>query len=513
MGKVKTLILDIETFPTEAYVWGLFDQNIALNQIKNPGGVMCWAAKWAGEKDTWFSSINMTSRKEMLEAIWEMLDEADEVVGWNCLEISTPVLKQDLTWVPVGELKEGDAIVGFDEGNPPGTVRRNSSGKWNGVKNRRGRNIVPATVTSNFIKDAECVEVRLSNGDKIITTLDHAWLSMGPKDNNHQWRISSQLKPGYRVVKLLTPWKKDESFESGWLSGFLDGEGSFFQKKKNFNLSCYQADGVVWERALQYFKKLNIPLNSFYKKKKTNKMINSARIGSGKWGSIEALGKICPSRFKVDWEQFGTITGKDMEAVEVVEVLPVGIKKIAVLSTSSKTFIGGGYAMHNCDSFDIKLLNGEFAQHGMTPPSPYKKVDLMKVVKNNMKFISHKLDFISQTFGIGKKTHHDGFPLWVSCMKGDKKAWVLMEEYNVNDVELTEKMYFKLIPWISSGVNRSTLANDFICPNCSSKKVQRRGVSITSTGTRQRYQCSDCGTWCSGEKIVMPKVNTLKKAK
>ncbi len=30
----KILVLDIETAPIVAHVWGLFDQNIGLNQIK-----------------------------------------------------------------------------------------------------------------------------------------------------------------------------------------------------------------------------------------------------------------------------------------------------------------------------------------------------------------------------------------------------------------------------------------------------------------------------------------------
>ncbi len=282
--KVRTVVLDLETQPTEAFVWGLFDQNVSLSQIKRPGSIISWAAKWLEDDYTYFSSINMTDRKSMLQEMWKILDEADEVVGWNCVEITTPVLKMDSTWVPVGDLIPGDKIVGFEEGIPPGSPYR-INGKWveNGNKSSRARQIIPCEVTHNSIKDAECVEVLLSNGDKIITTLDHAWLSQGPKDN-------SQLKPGYRVIKLVTPWEKDKTYEAGWLSGFLDGEGTFFQKGKQFKLSFCQAVGPVWDRAIQYLKDKDIKWNSFTQKQKStgktinsNKVINYGSLAGSKW--------------------------------------------------------------------------------------------------------------------------------------------------------------------------------------------------------------------------------------
>lgn len=230
-SEVKTLILDIETFPTAAYVWQLFDTNVNLNAIIKPGGIMSWAAKWHDSEDVWYSSINITSHKNMLKEVWKLLDEADEVVGWNS------------------------------------------------------------------------------------------------------------------------------------------------------------------------------------------------------------------------------------------------------------------------NSFDLKHLNAAFAVAGMGPPSPYKKVDLMRTVKSQMKFVSNKLDFISGEFGVGHKLEHEGFDLWVKCMKRDQEAWARFEEYNVQDVLLTERMYDRLRGWITTGVNRSTFYNDTVCDRCGSSHLQKRGVARTATMTYQRYQCMSCGAW------------------
>src|SRR5690606_9823529 len=55
-ARIKVLTLDIETRPNLAHVWGLWQQNVGLSQIVERGHVMCWVAKWYGEKDPIFMS-------------------------------------------------------------------------------------------------------------------------------------------------------------------------------------------------------------------------------------------------------------------------------------------------------------------------------------------------------------------------------------------------------------------------------------------------------------------------
>ena len=148
----------------------------------------------------------------------------------------------------------------------------------------------------------------------------------------------------------------------------------------------------------------------------------------------------------------------------------------------------------NGDRFDLRHLNAEFMLEGLGPPSPYKKIDLLKVVRKNAKFMSNRLQFLSEAFGIGSKVDTGGFELWVDCMKGNKKAWKLLREYNEEDVLLTERMYDKLLPWITTGVNRSSVEGSHVCPVCGGKHLQRRGYSRTTTQLYQRWQCR-CGAW------------------
>lgn len=79
----KTLLLDIETTPIKAYVWGLWDQNVYIDQIIEPTEMMCFGARWLGQKKVTFKSVHHDGKKAMLEELHKMMDEADVLVGWN----------------------------------------------------------------------------------------------------------------------------------------------------------------------------------------------------------------------------------------------------------------------------------------------------------------------------------------------------------------------------------------------------------------------------------------------
>ena len=87
--KPKILVFDIETAPIEALVWGIWDQNIPLSRIKKDWCVIAWAAKWLGEdasKTVYYDTFKQKDKREdkkILKKIWNMLNEADFVVGHN----------------------------------------------------------------------------------------------------------------------------------------------------------------------------------------------------------------------------------------------------------------------------------------------------------------------------------------------------------------------------------------------------------------------------------------------
>lgn len=84
----KILLLDIETLPIEAYVWGVWNQNVYPDQIKKDWSIVCWAAKWLFDKKVYGQSVTPKEAiahedKSIMGGIWEMMNEADVVIAHN----------------------------------------------------------------------------------------------------------------------------------------------------------------------------------------------------------------------------------------------------------------------------------------------------------------------------------------------------------------------------------------------------------------------------------------------
>lgn len=160
---------------------------------------------------------------------------------------------------------------------------------------------------------------------------------------------------------------------------------------------------------------------------------------------------------------------------------------------------------YNGKSFDIPTLNKEFITHGFNPPSPYKQIDLLQVVRETFRFPSNKLDYVLQTLKLGRKVRHPGFEMWVKCMAGDEKSWAIMERYNKRDVTETAKLYRRLRPWIKGHPNHAAYnGGGAKCPHCGSTKYHRRGYAVVRQRKYPRFQCQSakCRAWFRGTKAI-----------
>lgn len=151
----------------------------------------------------------------------------------------------------------------------------------------------------------------------------------------------------------------------------------------------------------------------------------------------------------------------------------------------------------NGAKYDTRMANREFIREGLTPPAPPKEVDLMRIVKQRFAFASNKLDFVAQELGVGRKVDTGGFDLWRGVMAGDEASWRKMRRYQKGDVDLLEKLFEVLKPWIKMPHPVSD-SQGLVCRNCGGTHLQRRGVQRTLQSIYPRYQCQDCATWMRG---------------
>lgn len=76
----KILVIDIESSPLVAYVWGLKDQNIGLNQIKEDWKLMAVGAKWLGDPELMYRDLSKHSEISIINFAWKLLNKADIVI-------------------------------------------------------------------------------------------------------------------------------------------------------------------------------------------------------------------------------------------------------------------------------------------------------------------------------------------------------------------------------------------------------------------------------------------------
>lgn len=110
---MKLLLIDIETAPNVAFTWGLWDQNIGIDMLAEPGYTLCWAAKWHGDKEVYFDSI-LSGHKKMLRGIHELMGEADAICHYNGAKFDIPTLNSEflkLNMMPPAPSHQIDLLV------------------------------------------------------------------------------------------------------------------------------------------------------------------------------------------------------------------------------------------------------------------------------------------------------------------------------------------------------------------------------------------------------------------
>lgn len=87
----RILLLDIETAPHTAFVWGLFNQNVAPSQLAAHGRTICWAAKWYDSNVVHYMD-ERSGHREMIASIHALLQATDIVVTYNGASFDIPTL-------------------------------------------------------------------------------------------------------------------------------------------------------------------------------------------------------------------------------------------------------------------------------------------------------------------------------------------------------------------------------------------------------------------------------------
>ncbi len=266
----------------------------------------------------------------------------DMAVG--CLAAETRVLTADLRWVPSGDVKVGDELIGFDENSDDG----------NG-KTRRYRK---TKVTACPQITRPCYKIYMEDGTEFIASEKHGWLTHG--ENVNRWKTTEELvthshregRPT-RILKLIEPWEDDEkSYERGYIAAAFDGEGCFTQNPRKDHEGSYQCGLSFAQKQNPMLSKVAKSLKKFgfdFSILEHESECNSLIIKGGKPEVVRALGYFRPVRLleKFKAENLGEM--QRIKDVAVIGIEHIGDHPVIGLETECKTYVAEGFCSHNSE--------------------------------------------------------------------------------------------------------------------------------------------------------------------
>lgn len=90
---INILIVDLETAPKLAYVWGFWNTNVGLNQTLSSTYIMSYAAKWLGSQTVYYSETRTEDDKALCKELAVLFDTADMVIAHNGQRFDIPIVR------------------------------------------------------------------------------------------------------------------------------------------------------------------------------------------------------------------------------------------------------------------------------------------------------------------------------------------------------------------------------------------------------------------------------------
>lgn len=266
---------------------------------------------------------------------------------WHCPTPDQKILTADLRWVCAGDLKVGDALVGFDEDSK------------DGVRRFRTSHVTEVCHTKRPVH-----AVVFSDGTVVKVSGEHQWLAAkrAGRSANYvaKWTQTADGLDDKVVSRYFKPWSNVETRDAGYLASFYDGEGHItkFNHNQPLTVGAAQRGGLTLDGVLA-----SLTSHGFrYRETKSGRDRDADCIRFFIQGSISErarfLGQIRPGRLvrKFHPEMLGALRSCDDRPL-VVAVLDLGEQEIAGISTSTHTYILEGFAAHNCSCGNNARVN------------------------------------------------------------------------------------------------------------------------------------------------------------
>lgn len=260
--------------------------------------------------------------------------------GIFCNPGEAPILMADWSTKRLDQIKIGDEIIGFENGEG----QRNVGQTFN--------KLVKTKVLSISKSRRETQTVDLESGRRIRCTPDHEWYT-GRKDATH--RPYAPVVVGRKMMQVIDTDEKigsDTQHDWGWLSGMLDGEGAC----KYGSIAIHQypkSNPEVYKRIGETLERLALPYRQYEK---------SFVINGGRQSKFDILRYAKPAKsFQIIntlWDKHTRLTVKKDR---VVKIIPNGPEDVYGLETGTGNYVAWGYASRNSKQYLNEPVSDENA--------------------------------------------------------------------------------------------------------------------------------------------------------
>lgn len=277
------------------------------------------------------------------------------LVGFDCLTPSMRVLYADLTWRRIGDVKVGDALIGFDE------------------KLGKSAKVRPSIVNEVHRTEKKCVRIWTDRG-MVEASYDHQWVvrpARGSKASLRRWLASKDLRPGDRISFFAQPWETDRSFEAGYLAGFFDGEGYISARKKTEYgtqgggvVGYGQVYGPTHDGVMRMLQERGFDLAVRHRAACVTEARGKQQALAMPWirngDGMRFVGSIRPQRLLAKsqtlWDGIRTWSQSERSRpATVLRIEKIGVHEVVAVGTSTNTFIAEGMLSHNCKQIEMRV--------------------------------------------------------------------------------------------------------------------------------------------------------------
>lgn len=281
------------------------------------------------------------------------LKDASKILNTSyCVTPDTKILTRDLRWVDAETLRIGDKLIGFEEQG----LKDEKTG------HRRQRHWEEATVTNTGREIAPVYKLTLEDGTELKATGNHRWLVWNGKGKEITWMRTDEMvgREGVTLPKYFNVTDFKPTYESGYIAGLFDGEGSFSKgndgrdgkPSRGMQLSFAQQDNSCFVKGVAALESegYSISVAERAPQKEGAQPVKYGYLTGGIQELIRLLTETRPERLISEgWQQkdISKFLFKKIALIDVVSVEYIGEQEIITLESSSKTYIAEGFGAHN----------------------------------------------------------------------------------------------------------------------------------------------------------------------